>query len=105
MSAQTKGKQIRQALIDLDILSRASRWGSAPVSNIRDALESAQREAEAWETIEAYCKADSGHFSLDCENGFDCSMVIAEPDRVAPHAARIEALEAAAKWCRAEMAK
>lgn len=79
---------------------------------VRAALESAQREARAWVAIEAWCKVfdlmrrhivimpgKTGYFwELRHGERVENESFVAFPDRAA-------ALDDAAEWCRAEMAK
>ena len=81
---------------------------------IRAALESAQREAEAWEAweaIEAWCAQDKNTRDIAMgPQARSCGWYLRLLGQSCCHAPfigkdRLEALEAAAKSCRKEMAK
>lgn len=102
-------EKIKEALAALVRLTTKTALGlGSGIENdaaiVRAALEAAQQEAEAWEAIETYCRERCSHLILDCEQGYDWSIVIGDPDRISPHT-RLEALTNAAAWCRAEPQK
>ncbi len=76
---------------------------------VRTALESAQREIEAWEAIEAWCH-DKSHLITYQRSSMihwvHCQIhPLGNPQLMKSFNAstRLEALEAAAKWCREQV--
>jgi len=104
---------VKEALEALDKLNERTGYNAtddmhADMDTIRACLEAQAAEAECWRVIEGYCsnkRSRYDHFYLECENGYDISFVIGEPDRISPHATRLEALQAAAAWIKKEGSK
>lgn len=92
--------QLKEALVALD--AAQARFGQVGWFNvIRDALELAARESAAWEAIEAWRMGAPSlrvcSYRVEVHSGLKWLTFAG-----ASHA---EALEAAAEWCRGEMAK
>lgn len=108
-------RAFKEALAALGRVDTQSLDGRLPNSDevhlIRSALEAAQQEAEAWESIYALCRKKQ-YFYEGYVRQFDSekphAFRITEGDDVlfrVDCATRLEALTKAAAWCRAELAK
>lgn len=98
----------RKALITFGIIYREWQGPKSDIESIRAVLDAAQQEAEAWEVIKRW--GNAGNFrEVAWAPGFKpCRVELRERRSGLPRAfygSRIEALVAAAAWCRAELAK
>lgn len=104
-----RGAQIKEELAALDVIdlrscSHAARTvNTSLLSGIRDALLTAQQEAEAWEAIGRYADGFGYGTSLT-QHTVGGSWTLEVGAGKFREKKRLEAITLAAAWCRAELA-
>lgn len=120
--SSSRTPQLKDALVALDVIDLRSCSHTARTINtsllsvIRDALKLALRESEAWDDINDFQRTHGDDYDLivglaDEESDADGEHLVrvvdvsdGSEDERFPGSSRVECLEAAAMWCRGEMA-